>query len=76
MGDFVSIGDLLRGRKPGQYHWESPDGWRFTTGPTEDPNYPGGRYASHITANGMKRTIVWDANGNVVKDSGYKPYKK
>ena len=74
-GDFTSIGDLLRGKKPGQYHFESPSGWTFTTGPTEDPRYPGGRYASLISQ-GSKRTIVWDTDGNIVYDSGYKHYKQ
>jgi hypothetical protein len=67
-----SIAEILRGdpSKSGLRHVSS-GGATYTVKATDDPNVAGGKFVSVTNANGNKRTIVYDRDGNVVKDSGW-----
>lgn len=68
-----SIGDILRGNSSNRgFRHVTSTGVSVTVGVADDPSAPGGKYVSVTDAHGKKRTIVYDRNRNVVKDTGWK----
>jgi hypothetical protein len=68
-----SLWEILRGDSShtGLRHVTS-NGATYTVKSTQDPSFPGGSFISVTDVSGRKRTIVYDQNGRVVKDSGWK----
>ncbi|PSB51511.1 hypothetical protein [Chamaesiphon polymorphus] len=68
-----SIGEILRGDSSNRgFRHVTSGGASITVGVADDPNAPGGKYISVTDEDGKKRSIVYDRNGNVVKDTGWK----
>jgi hypothetical protein len=67
-----SIGDILRGDSSNRgFRHKTSGGTTITVGVANDPNAKDGKYVSVTDDNGRKRTIVYDRNNNVVKDTGW-----
>lgn len=68
-----SIGEILRGDSSNRgFRHVTSGGASITVGVADDPNAPGSKYISVTDEDGKKRSIVYDSNGNVVKDTGWK----
>jgi hypothetical protein len=68
-----SIGEILRGDNSNRgFRHVTSGGATITIGVADDPNAPGGKYISVTNEDGKKRSIVYDSNGIVVKDTGWK----
>jgi hypothetical protein len=68
-----SIGDILRGDSSNSgFRHVTADGISITVGVADDPSASGGKYVSVTDSAGRKRSILYDQNGNVVKDSCWK----
>lgn len=75
MGDNLprQIGEILRGDSTNRgFRHVTSDGASITIGVADDPKAKGGKYISVTDNQGRKRSIVYDRNNNVVKDTGWK----
>ncbi|WP_414552549.1 hypothetical protein [Anabaena sp. CCY 0017] len=67
-----SIGEILRGDNSNRgFRHTTSGGATVTIGVADDPKASGGKYISVTDENGKKRSIVYDPNNNVVKDTGW-----
>jgi hypothetical protein len=68
-----SIGEILRGDSSNRgFRHVTSGGASITVGVADDPKAPGGKYISVTDEDGKKRSIVYDSNGTVVRDTGWK----
>lgn len=67
-----SIGEILRGDNSNRgFRHKTSSGATITVGVADDPSAKGGKYVSVTDDQGKKRTIVYDRNNSVVKDTGW-----
>lgn len=52
----------------GGYRYTTSGGSSITSGPAKDKRYPGGSYTSVSRPDGGKKSITYDAYGNIVQN--------